>query len=434
MRYGKHASLEQRASALAQRIRILSSLRRVVDLDRRVDLTEHQWSLIQSHLIIRESRLLSRLNSARRAYLPYINEPEGARRLNGTLGQLTLDLNRGLIIFDTFLDILTQRHPIQLGMMLAGCDVIAMDAINKIRHPALSIVSDSVSYFQRGFGAAIVREGVPIADGQIPAPMALIQIPYEKLRAKYELTSILHEAGHEIMVRLGLVSVLPNVLRSQLLREGAPSVIGRLFAAWVGEIFPDWIVFASSGSAGVSSIRDILSLPRNAVFRVAFQSHPPPYLRVLLAFEFCRYLWGEGVWNQWEREWHELYPLGETPPGTRRILAVGRKYLPTVARAIFATKLRVLRWRDLSSVVDFSSIAPWAIDRIVRGADSGHLDLKGVSPTAQLAVFRALRDTGKFSESAIDRLMTKWLMELGQKRKKRDRSIEMPILIPRESR
>src|SRR5688500_11559849 len=127
MRYGKHIDLERRAFSLAQRIRILSSLRKVVDLDKRVDLNEHQWSLIQSPLIARESRLLSKLNIAKRAYLPYISEPAAARRLNAKLGEITLDLNRSLVIFDTFLDILTQRHPTQLGMMLAGCDVITMD-------------------------------------------------------------------------------------------------------------------------------------------------------------------------------------------------------------------------------------------------------------------------------------------------------------------
>lgn len=430
MRYGMDRGVERRLLSLERRIRILSSLRGLVDLDQDTDITERQWSAILSHLAATESRLLSKLRGAVRAYLPYISEPNVARRVNEIIGDITLELTRAFVFFDTFMDILTQRHPKKLGMMLAGCDVIAKDAITKVGHPGLSLVEPPLVSIDRGFGARILRQGSRILPDEFPSPMSLIQIPYDKLTTKYDLTSILHEAGHEVMVRLDLVSVMSRVFRSWLAREHAPSLVGDLFGSTAVEIFCDFWGFCHIGSGAASSLRDILSLPQYYVYRISL-THPPPVLRVLLSFQFCRHLWGKGDWDDWEKEWLMLYPLDKAPLGSRRLLYAGKRYIATIAKALFYTKFRTLQWKTIPSFFDFSKIAPWTIDRVLSSSNSGFLDLKGLSPTVQLAVFCTMKDRRKLSEDAIDRLMTRWLIRLGQQRREAVPNIEMSIPILR---
>lgn len=62
--------------------------------------------------------------------------------------------------------------------------------------------------------------------------------------------------------------------------------------------------FCNCGAAQASSVMEILTLPGRRVYRVsATDPHPPPFLRVLIAFEWCRHEWGRGDWDDWEREW-----------------------------------------------------------------------------------------------------------------------------------
>ena len=64
-----------------------------------------------------------------------------------------------------------------------------------------------------------------------------------------------------------------------------------------------------------------------------------------------------------------------------------------------------------------SSLAPENLERIVGTSDTGTLNLKGLRPCVQLAVFRLLRHKKKYSEALIDRVMTDWLITLGQARR-----------------
>lgn len=411
---GSH-SLAQRVESLGIRIETLSSLKALVNLPADHDIRKRQWKVIESQLKVVEARLLSRLKRGGRAYLPQINKQIAARKLNNLLGEIELEMSKAFTFFDTYMDVLTQRHTPELGRLLAGCDMLALDALKK-DHPALAIIEPPLVYCDRGFGASTLREGVMLPD-HIPNPIPLIQIPYSKLKEKYNLTSILHEAGHEAMVRLGLTSTLPKVLRHALEREGASDAIKDLFSLWTSEIGPDFWTFCASGLAQAAGIKEILALPPGHVFRISWTDpHPPPYLRVLLSFEWCRQVWGRGDWDNWEKEWLELYPLKDAPVETERLFKQARSYLPAISRAFLYTKFRVLNRKAIPDLFNLSALTPSDLQRIAKTASSGALNLKGLSPCTQLAVFRIIRDQGKITEEEIDRIMTMWLIKLGEKR------------------
>jgi hypothetical protein len=409
-------TLARRIDSLKIRIETLSSLRKTVDLPREHDIAGRQWTSIESGLQTVAARLLRRLNTEARTYLPQTKSRSAAQRMNVVLGTLELQLSAAFTFFDTYMDILTQRFTPQLGPLLAGCDVLAYDALYR-DHPALKIVEPPLVYCDRGFGASTLREGVRMP-GQASNPLPLVQIPYARLKEKPNLTSILHEVGHETMVRLGLVKTLPQMFRRVLENKGAPATISELFALWSSEIGPDFWTFCASGIAEAGAIREILALPPSHCFRVSWTDpHPPPYLRVLLSFEWCRQVWGAGIYDEWEREWLDLYPIEQAPVEQREIIKKARQYLPLISRVLLQTRFPALYGKAIPTLFKLSALAPSELRRIVRTADSGALNLRGLPPCGHLAVFRLLREQGKISEERIDAIMTQWLVKLGKQKK-----------------
>lgn len=414
-------NLQRRFMSVASKVRLLSSLRESVGLRIEYDISENQWSAIESPLRAIEAKLHTTLKRKGGRLLGSIHDPGSRKELTRLLGNMELTLSKYFTYFDTFVDLLSQRHLPEMGLLLGGCDVLAWDSLKK-DHPALSIIEEPLVSFNRGFGASILREGVRLPDGT-PNPLATIQIPYTKLRDKYNLTSVVHETGHSAMVQLDLIHALPDAVRGALSAAGASKKLRKLYGLWCKEIGPDFWGFCNCGAAQASSVMEILTLPASRVFRISpADPHPPPFLRVLLACEWCRHEWGRGDWDNWEREWVNTYPLEEAPEKYRAILTSGLKFLPAVSRALFRTRFRMLGNRTIPSLFDIESVSPVRLNRIIEAAEAdGILDLSQLTPCGQLALFRMLRNRSKISEKSLDRLMSTWLITLAQGRTFKER-------------
>jgi hypothetical protein len=403
--------LRQRYTAALARAEALGNIRLIVDLPPGRDLAPRQWAVVELELQVVSARLQNRLREAARRYLPGTHEPRAARAFNAIIGKIELDMSTAFTFFDTYADVLTQRLPVGLGQLLAGCDVLAWDALNR-DHPALAIIQPPIVYCDRGFGASVAREGIP-TPGSGRNPLPLIQIPYSRLQEKYNLTSVLHEAGHEAMKRLQLDTEMPAVIRSRLSRAGAPPFVIDRFAMWMSEIGPDFWTFCAAGHAQAAGIKEILALPPSYVFRASpWDPHPMPYLRARLSFEWCRQVWGQGIWDEWDTSWQALYPLAAADRPSRQLARSASTYLPVVSDVLLSYRFTSLNGRRLPDLFNLSLLAPARLDRIAATAPSKQLDLRPLSPAAQLAVFRSIRDRGRISEDTIDRMMTRWLVTL----------------------
>jgi hypothetical protein len=236
----RRRDLERRVESFRRKIRTLTSLRKVLALPQRYDLTERQWSILESQLFALERRLMLRLNAISRAYLPLVDQASVARSMNAALGKLELDITRTFVFFDTFLDIPSQRTSQKLGEILAGADVIAFDGLHK-NHPALKVIEYPVVYFDRGFGASILRTGIPLPGRALKNELPLIQLPYSRITDKCTLSvGILHESAHEALDRLQIVKEFPTVLYQRLVEARAPSLIIQLLTLWTRVIGPDY--------------------------------------------------------------------------------------------------------------------------------------------------------------------------------------------------
>lgn len=412
---GQSRSLERRIDAQRIRIEALSSLRDVVSLPPHLDITKRQWRILDAELKTVETRLIRRLKRGASAYLSQSADLSAARAMNSLLGELELEMTKAFTFFDTFMDILTQRHTPELGRLLAGCDALALDSIRK-PHPALMMVEQPIVGCDRGFGAKTFREYVRFPGGGFN-PMPLVQIPYSRLKEKYNLTSILHEVGHEAMVRCGLKRALPKVIRTGLAKAGAPNAISDLFARWSSEIGPDFWSFCGSGLAHAGAIKEILALPPAHAFRISWNDpHPPPYIRALLCFDWCRQVWGSGIWDRWEEEWRGMYPLSAVPGATRQIVEKCVHFVPAVGRILLHQRFRALNGKKITSLFNMSILAPAELKRRAGTSKAEVCDLRGLPPSAHLAVFRLIKERGSLREEGLDKLMTIWLKGLSKQR------------------
>ncbi len=403
--YGRYA-------AALRRIRALSTLRELVALPPDSDISGRQWMALNTALKTAEENLARALKQQAKAALESDEKDlRKARRFMAELGNIEINLTKTYSFFDTYTDILSQRHMPGLGPLLAGCDVLAADAL-QCGHPALSLVEPPLVYCDRGYGASIARQDIHLPDGT-PNPLPLIQIPYTRLQEKWNLTSVLHEVGHEVMVRLGMVALWPRIAAAALARQGASTRVQHLFGQWMSEIGPDFWTFGCSGIAAAGGIRELIVLPPVLMLRISeTDPHPPPYLRVLLNFEWCRQQWGRGRWDDWEHEWLALYPLDGLPRAQRDTLDTCRRLLPALSRALLHTRLRVLGGRPMRALFDLDALHPLRLQRLAAGARHGRLDLRGLRPAAQLAVFRLVKEQGLLTPEQLDAVMATWLTQL----------------------
>lgn len=397
--------LRRRALALRKRIESLTGLRELVGLDMATDLTADEWASVNAPLKTLRDRLLGRLHEA---------DVDG-RFGNAQLGELELDAAKAFGLFDTFMDILTQRHSPALGPLLRGCDVLAADALRR-DVPGLVSSRAPIVYCNRGYGAAVVRSDARLY-ADIPNILPLIQIPYGRLQEKLQLTSLLHEVGHEAMGRLALLPSMGQALTTELARRGVPDTIRELYVHWLSEIAADLWSFLASGLAHAATLREILALPAEHAFRLSMQvPHPPPYLRVLLGFQLCRDVWGEGPWEEWEAHWLTNYPRSDCPPTTRDIFDAARAALPQVSRVMLHARFKALGGRKLPDLFDLPALAPSALARHARDLVAGRAWSPRAAICTQLAVFRYARERGGAREEAIDRQMKSWLYGLAGRR------------------
>src|ERR1044071_1428628 len=136
-------------------------------------------------------------------------------RFNVTLSQL-----------DIFAAVLTQRSDQELGIWLAGLDILAADALSLpgsyYNPPGM------ICYVDRSHGAAIRRARTRLPGGG-DNPVAVIRMPRERMIGSGIASSLVHEVGHQAVALLELIESIRPVLRG-LQRNGSEE--GEAWGYW----------------------------------------------------------------------------------------------------------------------------------------------------------------------------------------------------------
>ncbi|MCE3281749.1 MAG: hypothetical protein K0Q66_486, partial [Chitinophagaceae bacterium] len=95
---------------------------------------------------------------------------------------------------DIFADVLSQRSEHEVGIWLSGLDVAAEDGLACCKSyfdiPPLAV------FLERGHGAAIRRARTRLPGGD-ENPVAVIQLPRERMVGSGIASSLIHEVGHQ---------------------------------------------------------------------------------------------------------------------------------------------------------------------------------------------------------------------------------------------
>jgi hypothetical protein len=90
-------------------------------------------------------------------------------------------------------------------------------------------------------------------------------------------------------------------------------------------------------------------------------------------------------------------------------------FVPAVSSVLLRSRFRSLNGKRIHDLFNMSILAPSELKRRVGPAASGNIDLRGMTPSAHLAVFRLIKERGKLNEEGLDALMTQWLLKLASK-------------------
>lgn len=221
-------------------------------------------------------------------------------------------------IWDFYFDLFVQRLS-SFGEQLHAIDHIVANCYEDLyvaigaAQPPPSLLP--FSYAHSGFSPATYRRDVPLARLRYNKNLfPLIMLPQHRLANVWALSSVLHEASHNLQFDLGLWEELPVRIHRRLVSEGrVASNIAQVWAGWHKEMMADMFALILSGPPAVESLMDVVGRsPTSTVKFDPLDVHPTPYLRILINLVLLRRMGfaelADDMKRAWQRLYHRIYP------------------------------------------------------------------------------------------------------------------------------
>jgi hypothetical protein len=256
-----------------------------------------------------------------------------------------------------FADAINTRTNPKIAGYLRACDILAYRSMAMLLDQLGKPTPSTLSYFDKGIGAAVLRANLRLWDGTGVNPVAAVKITHHNLLRN---TALIHEAGHQAAAVVGWNEELASQLANGL--AGAGADLAGDWASWASEIAADAFAFVHTGYAAVAALHDVLAAEDAVVFRhTPGDPHPISYVRVLLGVEMCRQFYGAGPWDDLAQAWVTLYPLQKAPRDTRSLLEASLALLPSVVRITLREPMRAFHGRPLVALINPERVKPQAL-------------------------------------------------------------------------
>ena len=245
---------------------------------------------------------------------------------------LKIRFNQILDQLDIFADVLSQRSEHHTGVWVAGLDALAEEAL---RLPLrLYDPPPVVCFLDRGHGAAIRRARTRLPGGD-SNPVAVIQVPRERMVGSGIGASLIHEVGHQGATLLSLVETLQPELKQARQRDPTRAKAWDMYSRWISEIVADVWAMGHLGIGATVGLMGVVSLPRYFVFRMLGDDpHPFPWIRVMLSLSFGRLLYPHPQWAALEKTWLSMYPPRGLPPESAELIRQLQETMPAFVRLV----------------------------------------------------------------------------------------------------
>ncbi|NND79407.1 MAG: hypothetical protein HKN53_05875 [Maribacter sp.] len=404
--------------SLKSRINGLGSLKKLVGEKGIQHLTQNQWHVLDQQFLIARRKFLSVVSQILQVAKTKDYSQEERRKMYHRLGNIEMELAKTYGFFDTYLDILSQRTTTELGSILSGIDVIAESAI-RVDIPRLKKIVRPLVYCDRGFGASILREGVPFPDGS-QNPMPLIQIPYSRITVKYLLTSVIHEAGHQTLTRLGMKNKMAQEFYNAIKKRSGSERLARLYANWSTEICPDYWSWCLTGYAQTAGLKEVLTLPPSRVLKLGnLDPHPPPYLRTLLSLSWTESAFGKkAIFERWRKEWLNTYLIQSVEESKKELFEEAIRFFPIINDLLFNKKWKGLGNKSFTEIFPLDQVSLSNLKRIGNLIKNSKINNKKLNPTQVIAAHRYLIDHDEVNHDHINQIITSWIKSLNRKSNK----------------
>jgi len=357
---------------------------------------------IEQHLLTRRRKVRAMVTG----YLRWLDGPEGRSAplplVQRRFSFLRLRFIAILSQLDIFADVINQRSEHETGVWLSGLDVFAADALELSgRYYQAPPV---ICFLERGAGAAIRRARTRLPGGD-ENPVAVIQIPRERMIGSGIASSLVHEVGHQGTALLGLIESLRPLLQKMAAGAGAEKTAWTCWERWISEILADFWAVARLGVSATVGLMAVVSLPRTFVFRVDLEDpHPAPWIRVKLSCALGRALYPHPQWDLLARTWEALYPRDGLDPERQRLFGLLEQAIPRFTGLLLEHRPKSLRGKTLREAVASIDRQPASLSALHRSwRASPHL-MREAPPSLVFAVIGQARMDGVMApeeESAV---------------------------------
>ncbi|MCB0542545.1 MAG: hypothetical protein KDC70_03455 [Saprospiraceae bacterium] len=399
--------LRTEALSLLIRLRQLSPFSLVMPMSPAATISAEAMEAIDRHLEKAKSEL-------RKSVTQFIRWLDNASRQNTAPSEaqerftfLKIRFNQILDQLDIFADVLSQRSEHFTGVWVAGLDALAEDAL---RLPAkLYEAPPVICFLDRGHGAAIrkARTRLPGGDSN---PVAVIQVPRERMVGSGIGASLIHEAGHQGAALLSLVESVRPELKKARQRDPAHDKAWDMYDRWISEILADVWSLGHLGIGATVGLMGVVSLPRYFVFRMLGDDpHPFPWIRVMLSLSFGRLLFPDPQWTGLEKTWCSMYPTKGLPSESGNLIRELNETMPAFVRLVAEHKSKRTDARRLADILPYRKRQPARLAALFKQWQIRPDDWLSQAPSLVFAVVGQARFSGLLSPEAENQLLVRCL-------------------------
>lgn len=333
------------------------------------------------------------------------------------IGRCQLRADALFATLDLLTDAVAQRANAAIGLQLAGTEALARAAL-AARVPGYR-PPPPLCYLDGGRGGEIRRARVQLGGGVI-LPAALIAVGLSSLATR--LSTVLHEAGHQIAVDLGLMQEADQVIQLAARTTLGSGALAEAWLPWTGELIADaWSVCTGGGALALDGLQRLLigMPPALAGTLLPGAPHPPAAIRARFALELARALEGarDPVLDQMERRWEQSLVGAAAPTQHRTVLDRLAAATPAVARALAHHAFLGLGGQRLAVAGRHHAVRGSEIERhLAAGRFSKPALMATGSPLIAIAVLCRARLRGLISPTAAERSSRQLLEHLAHQR------------------
>ena len=337
-----------------------------------IELLENGKSILRTHVYL----FIEKLKASK-------NKAGDIQNLQAGFTILKLRFNSILDQLDIFADVLSQRSEHEVGIWLSGLDVLAEDGLVVVKQ--FSELPSLMVYLDRGHGAAIRRARTRLPGGD-ENPVAVIQIPRERMVGSGIASSLIHEVGHQAAALLDLVAPLKITLAKRH-QERKDTLAWKFFERWISEIISDIWAVGHLGIAATLGLMGVVTLPTYFQFRLDLNDpHPAPYVRVYLSCAFGKKLFPNSQWDSIWDLWKTFYSKTGLKKETIKILDDIEKETNEFIDVVLNHSTKEMKGKKLFELFPVMERKPENLKQLYKLWKARKISLQAIAPTLVFAM------------------------------------------------